>query len=393
MNTVRHVEGKTWLIVPSASLREDPPPTSPVFFNPAASLNRDISVALVEATGGSSFCDSMAGVGARGVRVATEVSRIGRVTMVDFNAEALKLARRSAALNEIGRKCEFSNSETSSFLYSTSGEDDRFDYVDVDPFGTPVRQLQAALCATASGGILSVTATDTAVLCGVYPGVSKRRYGANTLNNHFHHETGIRILIGAVARHAALLDIGVEPVAAHSTKHYVRVYVRVSAGASKADASLVSLGYVAWCPSCGHTALTSEAQGSCQSCGRRAKVAGPLWAGRLTDAQEVRRATGAAEKMGLDDAAKVLRSLVGVDEFPPWSFSIERICSSLGVPSVSEGDVRATLVKSGFRSFRQPFERTGLKTTAGHRAVEDAVVVASRRRERGALVSGAGAAP
>ncbi len=390
MNAVKHLEGRTWLVVPAASLEEDPPPTSPVFFNPAAALNRDISVAVVAATRGSSFCDSMAGVGARGVRVATEVSRIDSVTLVDFNADALKLARRSAALNEIGRKCEFSSSETSSFLYSASGGDSRFDYVDVDPFGTPVRQLQAALCATASGGVLSVTATDTAVLCGVYPSVSKRRYGAATLNNHFHHETGVRTLIGAVARHAALLDIGVEPIGAHSTRHYARVYLRISAGASEADTSLTNLGYVAWCPFCNHTASTSRGEGNCESCGKRSKVAGPLWVGRLTREPEVRGAAGAAEKMGLDVAAKTLRSLIGVDGFPPWSFSIERVCSSLGIASVSEVNVKAALAKAGFRALRQPFERTGLKTDATYGAVREAVVEVASVRGEGRLVRGDG---
>lgn len=391
METVRHREGKTWLIVPSASVEEGPPPTSPVFFNPAASLNRDISVALVEASGGSSFCDSMAGVGARGLRVAAEVPRIDKVTLVDFNAEALKLARRSAALNEISRKCEFPNSETSSFLYSRYGRDLRFDHVDVDPFGTPVRQLQAALCATASGGVLSVTATDTAVLCGVHPAVSKRRYGSAPLNNHFRHETGIRILVGAVARHGALLDIGVEPVAAHSTRHYARVFVRVGARASKADAALGNLGCVAWCPACGHTSNSSESESRCHKCGKKARVAGPLWAGKLTEERTVRNAADVAEKMELPVAAKVLRSLAGVDEFPPWSFSLETICSSLGVASVSEAQVKSALAGAGFRVLHQPFERTGVKTDATYEDVKEAVGEAARHREGSASVSRVGA--
>jgi len=85
---VEHVEGRTRLIVPAVSLEADPPPTSPVFFNPAASLNRDVSVCVTSAAGGSSFCDSMAGVGARGIRVANEVGVIERVTLVDFDREA-----------------------------------------------------------------------------------------------------------------------------------------------------------------------------------------------------------------------------------------------------------------------------------------------------------------
>jgi tRNA (guanine26-N2/guanine27-N2)-dimethyltransferase len=369
----RHVEGKTKLLVPTRSLAEDPPPTSPVFFNPAASLNRDITVAVTTATGGTTFCDSMAGVGARGLRVAKEVELMAKVSLVDFNSEALRLAQRAAALNGVKRKCEFSVSETCSYLYSRFGRDQKFDYVDVDPFGTPVRQLQASLGATEDGGILSITATDTAVLCGVYPKVSVRRYGASPLNNQFHHETAVRILLGSLARLGGPLDTGVESVVAHSTRHYLRVFARVNVGASKADSTLGRLGHIAWCRACGHLSQSRELQRSCEKCGGRVRSAGPLWLGSLTDDRVAVAAQKAANKAGLTSAAAVFRSLVNVDRFPPWSYSIDEVCSVLKVPTVSESEVRSRLESSGYRTFRQPFEQSGLKTDADYEDVRRAV--------------------
>jgi tRNA (guanine26-N2/guanine27-N2)-dimethyltransferase len=369
----RHVEGKTKLLVPTRSLAEDPPPTSPVFFNPAASLNRDITVAVTTATGGTTFCDSMAGVGARGLRVAKEVELMAKVSLVDFNSEALRLAQRAAALNGVKRKCEFSVSETCSYLYSRFGRDQKFDYVDVDPFGTPVRQLQASLSATEDGGILSITATDTAVLCGVYPKVSVRRYGASPLNNQFHHETAVRILLGSLARLGGPLDTGVESVVAHSTRHYLRVFARVNVGASKADSTLGRLGHIAWCRACGHLSQSRELQRSCEKCGGRVRSAGPLWLGSLTDDRVAVAAQKAANKAGLTSAAAVFRSLVNVDRFPPWSYSIDEVCSVLKVPTVSESEVRSRLESSGYRTFRQPFEQSGLKTDADYEDVRRAV--------------------
>ena len=41
-----------------------------------------------------------------------------------------------------------------------------FDVVDLDPYGTPSLLLEPAVEAVADGGLLCVTATDTAVLCG-----------------------------------------------------------------------------------------------------------------------------------------------------------------------------------------------------------------------------------
>jgi len=371
------MEGRTGLFVPAASLAKVPPPTAPVFFNPAASVNRDVTVAITAASGGRTFCDSMAGVGARGVRVANEVDGLRLVTLVDFNRESLKLARRSASLNGVGGKCEFSASETSSFLFSRFGSEERFDYVDADPFGTPARQLQAGVCATSEGGIFSVTATDTAVLCGLYPEVARRRYGASGLNNHFNHETAVRLLTGAIARSAAQLDIGVEPVAAHSTRHYVRVYVRVRVGASKADGALRNLGYVCWCRACGHVVGSVEPTESCVRCGKKVKAGGPLWLGPVTEKRVVGLGAKLADIGGLSAAHAVLSSLVGVDDFPPWSFSIEGICSSLKVATVPEDRVYRHLLKTGRRAMRTPFEKTGVKTDAEYGEVRDAVRAAA----------------
>ena len=373
MSLVEHVEGRTRLIVPAVSLAVDPPPTSPVFFNPAASLNRDVSVCVTAAASGSSFCDSMAGVGARGLRVAKEVDRMVHVALVDFNGEALRIARRAAALNRVIRKCEFAQSETSSYLYSRYGRDKRFDFVDVDPFGTPVGQLQGAIRATSDGGILSVTATDTAVLCGVYPKVARRRYGATPLNNHFGHETSIRLLAGVVARAAATLDTGARPVAAHATRHYVRLFFLIETGATKGDSALSNLGTISWCPSCGHVTTAAESKAPCEKCGKKSRSTGPVWVGPLTDVDLLRRARRAAEESGLQKATATFDALVGADRFPPWSFSIEDICSRLGTATVSESEIYRNLRDLGYDAMRTPFERTGVKTDADYGALVEMV--------------------
>jgi tRNA (guanine26-N2/guanine27-N2)-dimethyltransferase len=376
LELVKHLEGGTQLLVPKASLTTVPPPTSPVFFNPAAALNRDVTVALAAAHGGRTFCDAMAGTGARGVRVAKE-TRAAKVVMVDFNGEALALARRSAALNRVSRRCSFKEAETSSYLFSRFGRDQRFDFVDLDPFGTPVRQLQAGLFATAEGGILSVTATDTAVLCGVHRATCERRYGAVPLNNSFHHETGIRILLGSMARTGAAVDVGIEPVAAHATRHYIRVFAEVRPGAMQAEASLKSLGYVSWCPACGDVSGGAAPARECAACGKKPRSAGPAWTGGLTHESVVEAARTEAARRGLEGASEVLGSLRGVDGFPPWSFDLDAVSSLLGVPTVPELRVYGALLEQGHRAMRTPFEKAGVKTDASFAEVVEAAKVAA----------------
>lgn len=373
MKLVEITEGGTRLCVPRDSIERQVPATSPVFFNPAASVNRDVSVAITEAAGGATFCDALAATGARGLRIAKEVSRRMEVTLVDFNRDALEVAEKSARANGVLGRCRFVCSEARTFLSSRYGRGKRFDFVDIDPFGSPAPFLQAMVAATADGGVVSATATDTAALCGVCPSVCRRRYSATSLNNSFHHETGARILLNSIRRHAAAVERGIVPVAAHSTKHYIRVYARIEDGAKKADETLDREGYVTVCSKCNNAAGASFPARACDRCGGRLRWAGPLWVGRLTDRRVLEKAKEVALVRGFREAARILDSLSSVDFFPPWSFSLEEICSRLGMATVPGARVGILLREAGFVSGRQPFEKTGLKTDAPYSAVVDAV--------------------
>ena len=61
--------------------------------------------------------------------------------------------------------------------------ENRFDYIDIDPFGSPVGFVDSAMRSIKNGGVVACTATDTAALCGVYPRVCQRRYGAIPFHN------------------------------------------------------------------------------------------------------------------------------------------------------------------------------------------------------------------
>ncbi len=381
----RIIEGRTSLNVPSASLISREPPTTPFFFNPAARVNRDISVAITKVAKGDTFCDSLAGVGSRGVRIANEVSREICVTLVDFNERALRTARGNARANSVGERCEFVKSETNTFLFSRFRRDSKFDFVDLDPFGTPAPYLQGGFNAVAEGGVVSVTATDTAVLCGVYPEVAYRRYLSLPLRNEFKHETAIRLLLNACRRIAAMNDIGVEAVAAHSTKHYVRVYVRARVGATRADSSAKFEGFITSCRKCGHRVSSAEPIVVCEQCTARVVPAGPVWVGPLADTTVVGAAVAVCRRDGFDEGIQVLTGLIGVNEFPPYGYSLEEICANLGVPGVSRDKVMHRLSSTGYKVLRQPFEKTGLKTDATYSAVAD--TVRSLSKDRGVPVA------
>ena len=366
-------EGSTDLFVPAESLRARDPKTFPAFFNPAARVNRDVSVAIARATRPRTFLDALAGTGARGVRIANEASKSAEVTLVEFNETSLKIARRNTKRNKVDSRCELVHEESNAYLHSRFGRLERFDAVDIDPFGTPAPYVQGALTAADDAALVSFTATDTATLCGVFPTVAIRRYGAHIVKSEFPHEAAIRVLLGFCARVGGVVDIGIEPVAAHSTLHYLRVYFRVARGPAKSDRCLKDVGYVASCGECHENVVTAHYTSSCPKCGGKARCIGPQWVGRLVDEGVVEEAARDCSKLGWRGAAEALGALEGADEFPPFGFSMEAITSREKVSSVRFQRVVDVLRASGRAAMRQPFGSTGLKTDAPYREVLAAV--------------------
>jgi tRNA (guanine26-N2/guanine27-N2)-dimethyltransferase len=364
-------EGSTNIYVPAESLSGKDPATFPAFFNPAARVNRDVSVAIAAETRPTSFLDALAGVGARGVRIANEVSGV-RATLVEFNRVSLAIARKNVARNHLATRCDLVHQECNAFLFSRFGRPERFTAVDVDPFGTPAPYALGALTAASDEAIVSVTATDTATLCGVYPVVAERRYGVRLVKTESPHETAIRALLGFFARVGGMVDIGVRPVAAHSTLHYLRVYFRVARGASASDASIRQLGYVSTCTSCHERYATRDPSPACPRCGAKSMSVGPIWTGPLVDERVVEGATGHCERSGWDRASAVLGSLKGLDRYPPFAFSLEALTSREGISSVKFARIVDCLSRVGKSAMRQPFG-SGLKTDASYSEVRSAV--------------------
>ena len=171
------IEGDTKLIVPKKSITDKVPPKEPAFFNPKARLNRDFSILAYAAflkkfQGPKIFLEGLAGVGARGLRVANEL-KIDNLVINDLNPSALKMAEYSAGLNEL-ENIEFSEKEVCRFLSNFSRKGERGSIVDIDPFGSPAAFFDCGIRATMHGGIFSTAATDLQVLNGLFQGACKR---------------------------------------------------------------------------------------------------------------------------------------------------------------------------------------------------------------------------
>lgn len=363
---VRTVEGKTTFLVPQLSLTARVPPKAPAFFNPAAKLNRDLSVLAYRASAPSlsskTFADSFTGVGARALRVAVEVPEIEQVYGNDINSIAIGTANESATINSVSGKCHFSIEEVCKFLLHGDGEGERFGIVDLDPFGTPARHVDCVLRAVLDGGLVSMTATDTAVLCGIYPEVCLRRYYGRPLNNSYGNETAIRLLLSLLALTASRLELSIRPVFVHATMHYMRVYASVSVSSSEANDVYRSIGYVMHCFQCGHRFKAKEySVAKCELCGSAMKIGGQLWTGSFHDKEFVKKMLGhEADKQ----CKKVLDAAAEEASEIPYYFRADEISSKLRTNPHSVQKIIEKLQSAGFVASKTALNTGAFKTDA-----------------------------
>lgn len=355
-------EGKTKLLVPrrgKLGITEKGERKPPVFYNPRMKLNRDVCCSVLRVLTKREkifFADLLAGSGAKGIRVANESA--STVHLNDASKDAYELIKKNAKLNDL--KVEVSNKDANLFLQET-----RFNFIDIDPFGTPVPFLDNAAMRVEKNGYLGITATDTAPLCGVYPKACFRKYGAKPLRSEFCHEVGLRILLGYVAKTCAKYARGLRCILSHSTEHYFRAYVQLSKGKERAKASLENLGYVYYCRRCLSHGFKKEFLPSVEACkcGNKYEVAGPLWLGKIKDGKFCKEVL--AESRYLEDRRlEKLLDLIAQEIENPFYYDVHKLCRLLTVNAPPMVDVITRLKEKGYSASRTHFSPTGVKTDA-----------------------------
>ncbi len=268
--SVQMMEGSTELLVPLIHSEKGGPGTriGRVFFNEQMAFNRDVTVMFfASGIGMKSALDGMASTGARGVRIAKEARTDIEITINDKDEEACSYIDSNIALNSADN-CQRSKEDIRCLLTHKV-----FDYIDIDPFGSPTPFIPMVIQGARRKGILAITATDTAPMCGTYPKKCERRYGAHSERSPFLHETGLRILIGSLAREAAKGDRGLECILSFYADHYFRTYVRLIEGGASANKTLDGLGYIDYDARTGERTISPEKSSK--------HSMGPLWLGPL----------------------------------------------------------------------------------------------------------------
>ncbi len=260
-----------------------------IFYNPAMESSRNLSVLLLQAISNKkmNLALPLAGSGITAIRFIKELkkNKINHLFVNDIKSNFIPIFNENLRLNSLKNQPLASYQEDANlFLLNRLNDNSKppgfcgyFDYVDIDPFGSPNPFISSAIARISRTGILAITATDTAALTGTYPNTTRRKYWADINKNYLMHELGLRIIIRKVQLQGMQFDKTLIPILAYHKDHYFRIFFRSGKGKSDCDQIVKQLKYFLFNP----TTLDWELSSVNFKIGYQS--IGPLWAGKLFD--------------------------------------------------------------------------------------------------------------
>jgi tRNA (guanine26-N2/guanine27-N2)-dimethyltransferase len=335
------------------------------FFNPRVELSRDLTVLVLNALKPKDWivCDALAGIGARGIRIVKEC-RVKKVFLNDISEENVKFMRENVRLNSVESKVEIVNQDANLLL---SSHIRNFDYIDIDPYGSPAYYFDSCARAIKRNGYIGFSATDTAALCGTSPITCLRRYGIESYKTDFFKELGIRILMANAALSFSKWSFSLEPLLSFASEHYFRVFTKVKKGKGIASRTIKdNLGYVSYCSECLWRKVDFNPVTECGFCKSKTRIIGKVWIGLIEDLDFIQSCEKELLKTNWLRTAKKIKKFFEVlkNESFPFYYDIHKLCSKHGLKIPSFDVLREKLRKNGFKAEKTHFLSVGIKTDA-----------------------------
>lgn len=281
--------------------------------------------------------DALSASGLRALRYAHELPFVTSVTANDLTATAVESIKRNVQYNKLNEKIKVVQGDALAHMYTLIAEElsqshahnprhqrksnippsNKYDVIDLDPYGTAATFFDAAVQAVREdGGLLCVTCTDAGVWATHgYAEKSFALYGGIPVKGFHSHEAGLRLILHGIATSAARYGLAIEPLLSLSIDYYGRLFVKVK----KSPASVKFLagktmvvyncdqGCGAWetqllmrnkkAPNKKATgafykhglAQGPSADQHCKHCGSKMHLAGPMYAGPLHSSEFIKR--------------------------------------------------------------------------------------------------------
>jgi tRNA (guanine26-N2/guanine27-N2)-dimethyltransferase len=329
------------------------------FYNPSMELNRDLSILVNQwfiNTSKKHVCllDGLAASGIRGIRLTNELSGDFEVNINDWDDDSHALIQQNIQHSSSKNITVFQR-DLNNLL-----SEHRYNSIDIDPFGSPVYFIDAAVRTIYNHGIIACTATDTAALCGVFPKVCYRRYSAWPLHGPSMHEVGLRILLGVICREAAKYDRGIEPLLCYTTDHYHRLYVQIHNGKNAANSSMGLFRSI----SAKDVPLSQD----------QTTMVGPLWIGTIQKKSFLKELQALFSTKELHTRPQLWKLIFLLDEeaeAPAFFYTTNDLASLWKISPPPLEDIFERLQNQGFIVTKTHCTPTGFKTNAPLDAIKE----------------------
>ncbi|KAJ1958481.1 RNA methyltransferase tRNA(m5U54)methyltransferase [Dipsacomyces acuminosporus] len=398
------------------------PKRNEVFYNPVQQFNRDMSIAAiktwrdiardekmarynkstnpdkVEPSKKFTILEALAASGLRSVRYAKEIEDIDYILTNDLLPDAVESIKRNVHYNGLSQQLVRANLGDAISVMYAHRDKDRFDVVDLDPYGTASPFIDGAIQAAKKGGLLCVTCTDLAVLASNnHPETCFAKYGGNPLKSEFCHELALRLVIHSLQQAANRQRRYIEPLLSCSIDFYVRIFVRVHDKPILVKTVASQTGVVYHCKSCGsyatqHFGTTQAGKGSnlkyhvadgpsvdqrCPNCESKQEIGGPCWLGPLHNKDFVKRMYDGVRKadtttFGTQPRMKgMLKVILEELDDVPFHYTLSELCSAVRASCPPLVQVNSAILNAGYRVSGIHTRQGSIKTDAPQKVIWD----------------------
>ncbi|NJM76531.1 MAG: tRNA (guanine-N1)-methyltransferase [Acaryochloridaceae cyanobacterium RU_4_10] len=341
----------------------------PAFFRPESRTARDLGVlaAAVYQQQHQSLhvLDAMCGCGVRSLRYALE-AKADWIWANEGNPDVAAVLQQNLTAQLPREQVYLTIGSARQALNECLYQQNYFDLIDLDCFGSPSAYLSACVQVARKGGLIYLTTTDSRTCAGHNPAASLRYFGAYARAHPAAHEQGLRLLIGSLMQQALMQGFAIAPVFSFFQGQLYRVMMRLVDGQNWSEQQFGFLGY---CYVCGdYQAVTwrglSRAVCPHHETPQPLTLSGPMWLGPLHDTKDLVNMQNLAQDWGWQECKPLLERMVAEIPFPPYFFTLAEIGHRAKIDIPKRDRLIAALQDRGFSAVVTHLNLQAIKTTA-----------------------------
>eukprot|EP00794_Sanderia_malayensis_P005618 gene5617-6309_t len=369
----------------------------------AGAVSGDICTEAPTANLKIKILEGLSATGLRSIRYALEIPNIDQIIANDISDAAVKNIQRNIEHNKVEAIINASMSDAGLLMYQhKSPISKRFQMIDLDPYGSPAMFLDGAVQAVDDGGLLCITCTDMAGLCGNHGEASFAKYGAMPLRSKNCHEMALRLVLGSLDSHAARYKRYIVPMLSVSIDFYIRVFVRVFTSAMEVKRAASKKSYVYQCLGCdsfhlqplgkniedGNKRKYNPSTGpvvgqECQECGQKFVIGGPIWSEPIHSKDFVHSLLDQVKSDA--DLYKTSQRIKGIDSFGlsvltvvseelfdcPLYYVIDKLANVIHCTTPPMLQFRSSIITQGYKVSCSHANSNAIKTSAPNSVIWD----------------------